>query len=110
MTREELPLPDYDELPLGTLQHRVRSLDEPQLRQLMSYERQHANRTPVLEVMRARLEQLDAGAEPSPGSQDQTPEVSGRRHGSAAGESTAAEPGTPLRHGVSEQTPGRARP
>ncbi|MFC4003219.1 hypothetical protein ACFS2C_15585 [Prauserella oleivorans] len=107
---EELPLPDYDDLPLGTLQHRVRALDEPQLRRLMSYEQEHANRTPVLEVMRARLEQLADGATPSPGSQERTPEVTEQRHGSAAGDSTAAEPGTPLRHGVAEQTPGRARP
>ncbi|WP_410590087.1 hypothetical protein [Amycolatopsis sp. lyj-23] len=27
-----LPVPDYDQLPLGSLRHRIRSLEEPELR------------------------------------------------------------------------------
>ncbi len=109
MTADELPLPDYDGLPLGTLQHRVRALNRTQLRRLIAYEEEHAARTPVLEVLRARLTELDAGATPSEGSQERTPEIEHERHGSPAGEDTAAEPGTPLRYGKAGQTPGRAR-
>lgn len=103
-------MPDYDELPIGSLQHRIRALDGGQLRELMDYEREHADRTPVLELMRTRLRQLDEGAEPSPGAQEEAPEVSHGRHGSAVEPGEAAEPGTPLRHGVAGQTPHRGRP
>ncbi|OXM71383.1 MULTISPECIES: hypothetical protein [Amycolatopsis] len=105
----ELPLPEYDELPLASLQHRIRSLDEEQLDQLMSYELKHANRLPVLELMRVRKQQLHEGAEPSHGEHTEIPEVSGHAGGSPASRQTAAEPNTPLRHGVADQTPHRGR-
>ncbi|NHC13228.1 hypothetical protein [Motilibacter deserti] len=63
----ELPLPDYDHLPAGTLQHRIRTLDLPSLEQLIAYEEAHAGRLLVLNVMRQRREELAAGAEPSGG-------------------------------------------
>jgi hypothetical protein len=63
-----LPLPDYDHLPLGGLTHRIRSLDRAALTQLVQYEEAHAARLPVLEVMRARLTELEQGAQPSGGS------------------------------------------
>ncbi|WP_119726472.1 hypothetical protein [Thermomonospora amylolytica] len=68
--RADLPLPDYDHLPVSSLQHRIRSLERADLERLMAYENEHAHRTPVLEVMQARLDQLDAGATPSGGSPD----------------------------------------
>lgn len=105
----ELPLPEYDELPLAALHHRIRSLDPEQLDQLMSYELRHANRLPVLELMRVRKRQLQEGAEPSSGRHTEIPEVSGHRGGSPANEQTAAEPTTPLRHGVADQTSHRGR-
>lgn len=66
-TRDELPLPDYDHLPLGSLAHRVRSLDVDGLTQLIGYERQHGARAPVLQVLETRLEALHQGAKPSAG-------------------------------------------
>jgi hypothetical protein len=66
--REELPLPDYDHLPLASLQHRIRSLPAEQLQVVADYEQQHGHRAPVLTVIQARLEQLREGAEPSGGS------------------------------------------
>ncbi|MFE6610640.1 hypothetical protein [Amycolatopsis sp. NPDC057786] len=105
----DLPLANYDELPAGTLQHRIRALTEPQLRELIDYEQAHGGRTRVLELLRARLDEVVAGAEPSGGNQDVTPEVSGGRGGSPVREATAAEPGTPLRHGQSDQTASRGR-
>lgn len=66
-TRDELPVPDYDHLPLGSLTHRIRSLDSGGLQQLVDYERGHGARVPVLQVLRARLDALERGAEPSGG-------------------------------------------
>jgi hypothetical protein len=106
----DLPLPDYDQLALGDLQHRVRSLDEDQLAALIDHERAHGDRVGVLEILRTRLEQLHSGAQPSPGEPSRTPEVTGTKGGSTVAQSTAAEPNTPLRHGVAAQTPTRGRP
>ena len=64
---DALPLPDYDHLPAGTLQHRIRTLDLPSLEQLIAYEEAHAARLLVLNVMRHRREELLSGAEPSGG-------------------------------------------
>lgn len=109
MTHHELPVPDYDQLPLAELRHRVRSLAEPDLRALVDHEREHGARVPVLEMLQARLDELRAGAQPSPGDPAATPGVAGRSGGSPVDESTAAEPTTPLRHGKAEQTPSRGR-
>lgn len=106
----ELPLPDYDQLPLGDLRHRVRSLDERQLSAVIEHERAHGDRVPVLEILQARLTELQDGAEPSPGDPARAPGVSGGHGGSAVQPATAAEPNTPLRHGVAVQTPARGRP
>jgi hypothetical protein len=52
--REELSLPDYDHLPIGSLEHRVRTLDVDGLERLLAYEEAHAHRLPVLELLRHR--------------------------------------------------------
>jgi hypothetical protein len=105
----ELPLPDYDQLPLNEVRHRIRGLGESELRALFDHETEHGNRIPVLEVLHARLRELTHGAEPSPGDPASAPGATRTAHGSAVQESTAAEPGTPLRHGVASQTPSRGR-
>ena len=64
----ELPLPDYDHLPLGSLTQRIRTLDAAALERVLSYERAHGNRLPVVKVMENRLQELREGAEPSGGS------------------------------------------
>jgi len=67
-SRDDLPLPDYDHLPMAGLIQRIRSLDVDQLNALDAYEREHGNRLPVTEAFRTRLAELAAGAEPSGGS------------------------------------------
>jgi hypothetical protein len=67
-SREELPLPDYDHLPLASVIQRIRSLEEGALQSLLDYEVAHGDRLPVVEAMRTRLGELAAGAEPSGGS------------------------------------------
>jgi hypothetical protein len=110
MTHHELPLPDYDQLALGDLRHRVRTLDADAVRRLVEHEEAHGNRLPVLEVLRNRLTGLENGAEPSGGDPAATPGVTGAAGGSPVEPKTGAEPNTPLRHGVAGQTPARGRP
>ncbi|MEV5428036.1 hypothetical protein [Streptomyces sp. NPDC052701] len=101
---QALPLPDYDHLPLGSLQHRVRTLDEAGLRAVLAYEEAHGNRLPVLQVLRTRLEELREGAEPSGGS----PLAPAPEHAPAADTGSAVSPVTsgpamnPPSHGAPE--------
>ena len=110
MAPSDLPVPDFDQLPLTELRHRIRSLDEQRLRTLLDHERAHGDRLPVLELLQTRLDQLADGAQPSAGEPQQAPEVSGHSTGSPVQPATAAEGNTPLRHGVAGQTPSRGRP
>jgi hypothetical protein len=106
----ELPLPNYDEMSLGDIQHKVRSLTRDEVEAVLTYEAGHAARVPVLEVVEARLHQLENGAEPAPGDPRRAPDIQATAGGSQVQESTAAEANTPLRHGVAGQTPKRGRP
>jgi hypothetical protein len=107
---DDLPLPDYDQMSLGDLRHRVRSLDEAELVEVLNHECAHAARVPVLEILETRLHALQAGAEPSSGDPRRAPEVTGAKGGSPVQQATAAEANTPLRHGVANQTPNRGLP
>ena len=107
---DDLPLPDYDEMSLGDLRHRIRSLDETALLEVLNHECGHAARVPVLEILENRLRALQEGAEPAPGDPRRAPEVTGTKGGSPVQEATAAENHTPLRHGVANQTPNRGLP
>lgn len=106
---DALPLPDYDQLSAGTLEHRLHALDSAELEALRRYEQEHANRTPVLELINARLRTLEAGATPSPGGTDlhasAPPSSPG---GSPVSPATAAEPIHPPPHGTSDQ-PGKPK-
>ena len=106
----DLPIADYDQLPITELRHRIRALDETQLRAVFDHETEHGNRIPVLEVLHARLKELTHGAEPSDGDPANAPGVTGTAGGSPVQESTAAQANTPLRHGVAYQTPSRGKP
>jgi hypothetical protein len=66
---DDLPLPDYDHMTLGSLRGRLRSLTLEQLVQVRDYEKAHAHRLPVVTLLDNRIAKLatDAGAEPSPG-------------------------------------------
>jgi hypothetical protein len=64
---DQLPLPDYDHLPLGSLTSRMRTLDLAGVETLLGYERAHANRAPVVVALQNRLASLREGAQPSGG-------------------------------------------
>ncbi|GGO74688.1 hypothetical protein [Nocardioides deserti] len=65
---DQLPLPDYDHLPVGSLEGRIRSLDGAGLEALLAYERDHANRVQVVQLLENRLEAVQGGAPLSGGS------------------------------------------
>jgi hypothetical protein len=66
--RAELPLPDYDHLPLGSLASRLRSLDTAGVETLLGYERAHGNRLAVVQILETRLAEIGRGARPTGGS------------------------------------------
>jgi hypothetical protein len=101
---DSLPLRDYDHLPLAALGHRIRSLTGGQIRQLLRYEREHANRPAAVRIFQARLAELEAGQTPSPGGQQAGPEwPEPASAGPAAGPATTAPPSSPPPHGTPAQ-------
>jgi hypothetical protein len=99
--RENLPIPDYDHVPLGSLRTRIRTLDESALEELMAYESGHGDRVPVTNVLRQRLDALRGGAEPTDGSvADAMPETaSGTAGASKVGPQTQGPIINPPSHG-----------
>ncbi|MDT0386619.1 hypothetical protein [Streptomyces sp. DSM 41921] len=103
--RTTLPLPDYDHLPIGGLESRVRSLSADEVEALLAYERSHADRLPVTELLGSRLEQLRAGAEPTSGDPNALrPETGhGGRGGSRVTPATSPQPHSAPPHGTPDQ-------
>jgi hypothetical protein len=102
--RSTLPLPDYDHLPIGSLESRVRSLTAAEVEELLAYERTHADRLPVTELLTSRLEQLEAGAEPTSGDPGALrPEQSQQHTGSPVSPATSPQPHSPPPHGTPDQ-------
>ena len=99
------PFPDFDHATVDTVRHRIRSLERDDVQGLLDHEHAHAARMPVIEVLRTRIAELDAGATPSGG--DQTEARGGETsHGSPVSPDGAAQPGPPDRHGLREVTWG----
>jgi hypothetical protein len=65
--RSELALQDYDHLPEGSAAHRIRSLTVEELAQVLEYEREHANRLSVVQLLSERIKQVESGASLSSG-------------------------------------------
>ncbi|MGW0821611.1 hypothetical protein [Streptomyces sp. NPDC002845] len=103
--RGTLPLPDYDHLPIGSLESRVRALTADEVEQLLAYEHAHADRRSATEVLTARLEQLRSGAEPTSGDPGAVRPEEGerRRTGSPVSPATSPEPMSPPPHGTPDQ-------
>jgi hypothetical protein len=98
---DELPLPDYDHLPTGSLASRIRSLSTDQVAALLDYERAHGKRLPAVQVLEARIEQLGAGSPTSDGDPvAPAPESStGEPGGSKVSPATEGPPMNPPSHG-----------
>jgi hypothetical protein len=108
---DDLPLPDYDHLPVGSLISRVRTLDAAQLATVLSYEREHADRIQVVQALTHRLEQLNSGAEPSSGDPEAAqPEAApAPAGGSPVSQATSGPPMNPPSHG-DPTNPAQPRP
>ena len=89
----ELPLPDYDHLPAGTLPSRISGLEEADVAQLIAYEKAHGNRLPIMQILEKRLQDLQDGAEPRGPRAPSTPEVN---TGQPRTSQTANVPGPPV--------------
>lgn len=107
---DQLPIPDYDQLPVGGLTSRIRTLDAQGLQTLLDYERGHANRIQVVQIMEHRLSSLKAGAQPSggdpaaPAADDPVPVA----HGSPVSEATSGPAVNAPSHG-DPTNPGQPR-
>jgi hypothetical protein len=106
----DLPIRDYDQLTLGDLRHRVRSLTKEELGRVLDHERRHGDRVPVVQVLTARMAELDDGAEPSGGDQRNAPGATSTSHTPPVSPAHSPDDNTPLRHGQAGQTPSRGRP
>ncbi|WP_026548788.1 hypothetical protein [Arthrobacter sp. Br18] len=89
----DLPLADYDHIPLRTLPTRITGLDENALGVLLSSEQQHGDRLPVKLVLEQRLQAVRDGAALSDNAASSMPEVSQSRSGSPV---TPASSGPPI--------------
>lgn len=100
---DQLPLPDYDHLPVGSLEGRIRSLDAGGLETLLAYEREHADRVQVVQLLENRLTSVREGAPTSDGSPlAATPEVEHAPQSGSQGDAavTDAPPINPPSQGV----------
>jgi hypothetical protein len=98
----DLPLKDYDHLPVGSLTSRIRKLDAEDLTTLLDYEKAHGNRLQVVQILRNRLSALESGAQPSGGdpAADFTPEAGEpAAGGSKVSEATTGPPMNPPSQG-----------
>ena len=100
-SNDDLPIPDYDHLQVGGLTSRIRSLGADDLQTLISYERAHAKRFQVMQIMENRLSSLKSGAQPSGGDPaavgaDAPPSATG---GSKVSEATSGPAMNPPSHG-----------
>ena len=101
--RDALPIPEFDHLPIGSLETRIRSLDQSGLERLIVHETKHADRVAVMNILRHRLKALHAGAKPTAGGADPgtMPEVaSGTGAGAKASPQTSGPPINPPSQGV----------
>lgn len=93
---DELPLPDYDHLPVGGLAQRIRTLDATALEAVLAYERAHGDRLPVVQVLETRLAEVHDGAPLSEGDpMALASEAPGGEQSSALGSATE-RPGPPV--------------
>jgi hypothetical protein len=90
--REDLPIPDFDNVSLGSLRGRLRSLSLEQLVVLREWEQAHAHRLPVITLLDNRIAKVSAQATATNGSgstvyPSESPTQTGAR---AAGEAESA--------------------
>ena len=66
-SRDELPIPDFDNITIGSLRARLRSLSLEQLVTLREWEQAHAHRLPVITLLDNRIAKVSAEQQSAPG-------------------------------------------
>lgn len=61
LAQQDLPVPDYDHVPVEALPERVSGLEAADMEQLISYEKANGNRPPVLLILEKRFNDLQGG-------------------------------------------------
>lgn len=97
---KDLPLPDYDHLPVGTLPTRIAGLNQQDLSLLVAYEKEHGNRLPVLQILENRAKDLEGGAIPSGPETPATPETGSGQPSTPQPANVPGPPVNPPPHGV----------
>lgn len=100
---QEFPIAGYDQLSPGELSHRIRSLPTEELEQLFEYEREHASRPLVMEMMSARLDELATGSAPATGGDPRPGRAEATRGTSPVTPQTAPQPFSSPPHGSPHQ-------
>ncbi|MDT0346367.1 hypothetical protein [Streptomyces litchfieldiae] len=101
---DEAPVPGYDGLTAGDIEHRIRSLGPAELTALLDYERRHANRAGVIQLITARQAELDAGSTPSPGGEVPPAPGGPTRGTSPVDPATSPQPFSAPPHGTPHQS------
>jgi hypothetical protein len=100
-SRDDLPIPDFDNISLGSLRGRLRSLSLEQLVVLREWEQAHAHRLPVITLLDNRIAKVSAQESATNGSDSTVyPSESANQTGSRAAdqaESAAEDEGGTLR-------------
>jgi hypothetical protein len=64
-SHDDLPLPEFDHMTVGSLRGRLRRLDAVSLVQLLDYEQAHAARVPIVSMLENRLRRVLEEGEPA---------------------------------------------
>jgi hypothetical protein len=65
-SEKDLPLPDFDNISIGSLRARLRNLTVEDLHTLLAWEQEHANRVQVVSLLSNRIHKVSAaGSSPS---------------------------------------------
>ena len=85
-SREDLPIPDFDNVSLGSLRGRLRSLSLEQLVVLREWEQAHAHRLPVVTLLDNRIAKLSAEASGNGNGSTAYPDEGAQQTGNRAAE------------------------
>lgn len=99
---DDLPLPDYDDLPTNAIGSRARTLDKQGVQTLLDYEEAHAARPAVVQLLTHRIDELDQGAPPTSGSPLAEAPEAGQPGGGGQAEVKEGPPVNPPSHGTPE--------
>src|SRR3954469_21506275 len=103
MSESELPIPEWDGLPMGDLESRLRALEVDELHAMRDHEEDHANRIQVMQLLDQRIKAVESGAEVSDG------DPAGRRPGTV-GAASSGDNASAVKEGPPVNPPSHGDP